>query len=89
MGKQDFARQAISTRYLGPTNHRGARIAASCEAGRLVLGWDDGLDVFANHQKAALALAAKLGWKGPWVGGAPGKRSLGYVFVDASAAGLK
>jgi hypothetical protein len=26
--------QAIQTRFLGPTNHRGARVVAWCDAGR-------------------------------------------------------
>lgn len=72
---QSFARQAITTKYLGPTDKRGARIVASCEAGRIVVGWNDSLEQFPNHRAAALALAKRLGWGGPWVGGAPGGRS--------------
>lgn len=30
--------QAIETRYHGPTNTRGARVSARCEAGRITLG---------------------------------------------------
>jgi hypothetical protein len=75
--------QAIETRYLGPTNFRGARVKALCEAGRVVVAWDDGLDVAGNHDVAARVLIKKLGWndgRGRWVrGGLP--KSRGYVYV--------
>ena len=80
MSKQTYARQAIEVRTLGPTNTRGARAVARCEAGRLTVAWDDGLDAFGNARAAALALAKRLGWDGPWIGG--GTRA-GWVFVDA------
>lgn len=69
-----YGRQAITTRYLGPTDHRGARVVARCEAGRITVPWDHALDIFANHRAAALALARKLGWDGEhyvgmWVSG--------------------
>jgi hypothetical protein len=54
--------QAISTKYHGPTNHRGARIKASCEAGSLTVGYDYSLGSEANHIRAIRALIAKLGW---------------------------
>lgn len=69
--------QGIETRYLGPTNHRGPRILARCEAKRITIPWDDGLDVRANHEGAARALCDALGWSGEWVGVST-KR--GYVF---------
>jgi hypothetical protein len=75
-------RQAITTKHLGPTNHRGSRIKATCEAGSLTLSRSYELNASEDHKKVALALVAELGW-GPvsnWVGG--GTKS-GYVFVDA------
>lgn len=54
--------QAILTRYLGPTNFRGSRVKAWCQAGSVTLSWNDALDVNANHDAAAIALRAKLGW---------------------------
>lgn len=54
--------QAIVTKYLGPTNYRGSRVKATCQAGSLILPWDDALDVEANHDMAASALRTKLGW---------------------------
>ena len=57
--------QAITTRYLGPTNHRGSRVRAECKAGSVTLQWDDALDSDGNHRMAAEALLRKLGWKEP------------------------
>ena len=62
--------QAIRTRYYGPTNTRGSRITASCEAGRLTVPYDHALDLDDNHKAAADALTAKLGWtRWRYVGG--------------------
>lgn len=81
--------QAIETRYLGPTNSRGARVKASCEAGSVTVPWDHALDSIANHDAAARALIFKLGWDGDalpsdgrWHRG--GRRGAGYVYVLAS-----
>lgn len=54
--------QAIRTRYIGPTNHHGARYSAQCDAGRIVVVAVQELDVPANHEHAAQALAQRLGW---------------------------
>lgn len=73
-----FARQAISTKFLGATNHRGSRIRVTAEAGSLTVEWAHELDVFENHARAARLFADKMGWKGEWFGGATRD---GYVFV--------
>lgn len=70
--------QAIETRFLGPTNFRGSRIVAKCEAKRMIVSWDDGLDVQANHEAACKALCVALGWDGEWVGASTPK---GYIFA--------
>lgn len=76
--------QAITTKYLGPTNHRGSRIVAQCNAKRIVVEWDDSLDVAENHTRAAQNLATQLGWDGPWHGGAlPESNSHAYCFVQS------
>ena len=54
--------QAIQTKYLGPSNYRGARIKAWCEAGSLTIDYPDELSGQACHRKAAESLQAKLGW---------------------------
>lgn len=56
-------RQAIKTKYLNPTNFKGARIVAECTAKRIVLGWKDELNPSENHVHAAIQLADSLGWK--------------------------
>lgn len=62
-------RQAIVTRYHGPTNTRGSRISATAEAGRIYVAYDYALDATENHAAAARAFAAKWGWSGEWKGG--------------------
>ncbi len=78
-------RQAISTKYLGPTDHRGSRVSARCQACSLTVAWDDALDVTENHTAAAKALATKLQWVGRWIGGAlPDGR--GNCYIQATGA---
>lgn len=55
--------QAIKTKWLSPTNNRGTRIAASCQAGRLIVDYEYELGIDDNHARAARMLADKLGWK--------------------------
>ncbi len=55
-------RQAIQTKYFGPTNFRGARIKAECSAGSIIIGWDYSKDVEGNHEAALCALRMKLDW---------------------------
>lgn len=62
-------RLAIDTEYKGPTDHRGARIIARCDAGRATVPWNYALNVDENHRAAARVLADRLGWAGTWVGG--------------------
>jgi hypothetical protein len=54
--------QAIVTKYLGPTNYRGARIKATCNAKSITVSRDRGLNISANHAAAARELALQLGW---------------------------
>ena len=54
--------QAIRTKYLGPTNTRGARIKATCEAGNLTISYRYNLNTSDMHRKAAFDLLDKLGW---------------------------
>jgi hypothetical protein len=61
--------QAIRTRYYGPTNTRGSRIVASCEAGKVSMGYDHALNIEGNHAAAARLLVAKFGWPGVYYGG--------------------
>lgn len=81
--------QAIQTKFIGPTNYRGSRYKATCEAGTLTLECDHALDAEANHVRVARALIAKLGWfhdatrgdrYAEWYHGGT---ETGYVFVCA------
>lgn len=74
-------RQAIITKYLGPTNCRGARVKATSQAGSITVPWDYALNPSDNHRVAALAFAAKYGWEGKWIGVAD--LGAGYVWVLA------
>lgn len=78
-------RQAIVTKYHGPSNIKGARVSARAEAGSVMLHWDHALNPEDNHKAAAKALAAKFDWTGPWYGGVPHSISGfgGYCFVQA------
>jgi len=75
---------AIETKFIPPTNHRGARVKAFTESGLSVtIPWEHGDGVEANHVAAAQALAHKMDWAGFWVGGGT-KR--GWAFVNSRAA---
>lgn len=77
---RDGMRQAIVTKYRGPTNSRGSRIIASADAGRIVVPLDYSKSTAENHAAAAAALCAKFGWQGELVqGGMPDGK--GYVFA--------
>ena len=54
--------QAIKTKYLGPTNLRGARIKATCFAGSLTIPYLYHLSTNDMHREAAFELIEKLGW---------------------------
>jgi hypothetical protein len=72
--------QAITTKYLGPTNFRGSRIKATAAAGSITVHYDDSLNSEQAHAQAAEALARKFGWAGAYVqGGLPDDH--GYCFV--------
>lgn len=77
-------RQAITTKYLGPTNYRSARVKATCQAGSLITTWNHALNVNDNHDIAVHNLANKLGWTGLWIGGAlPKGDGNCYVLTEA------
>ena len=76
--------QAIVTKYIGPSNVRGARIKATADAGSVIVPKKYELNTEDAHAYAALALARKFGWKGTLImGGMPDKTGYGYVFVFA------
>lgn len=56
--------QAIRTKFVGPTNFRGARIIATSYQYRTVMLYDHELDIDANHERAAELHAVKA-WTSP------------------------
>lgn len=75
--------QAITTKYIAPTNTKGSRIAARCQARRIVVDWNDDLDQAENHAVAAKRLAMSLEWIGEWVGGGlPDDSGFAFVCTD-------
>lgn len=75
--------QAIQTKYFAPGNVRGARIKATAAAGSITVPYDHRLNTEQNHEAAARAFQAKLGWNhenyGHLVGGTLADGT--YVFV--------
>lgn len=77
--------QAITTKYHGPTDFRGACVTARAAAGRKTVSWDYALGIRENHAAAAQALAEKLNWSGVWVsGGLPDESGDVFVIVADS-----
>jgi hypothetical protein len=73
--------KAIQTRFLGPTNTRGARVVAACEGKRTAVSFNyEGLE--KAHDEAARNLASKMGWQGIWYRGGSIKGD-GFVYVCA------
>lgn len=51
-------RRTIQTKYVGPTDSRGARIKATCSHGSAItIPYDSSLNGRENHDAAAIALA--------------------------------
>lgn len=75
--------QAITVKFLSPTNYRGARLKAECDRGSVVIGYphnhSSGLDAATIALKALVSKflaedSARYGtkrnpWSGPWIGG--------------------
>lgn len=76
-----YLRQAIQTRWIPPTNKKGARVSAQADGGRVVVSWDHSLNVDGNHIHAATTLANKLGWPTDIMVGGGLPKSNSYCFV--------
>lgn len=72
-------RQAILTKYLGPTDHRGSRVVARAQAGKVTVPWDYSIDTADNHAAAAKALCSKFDW--PFDSFVQGGTDDGYAFA--------
>lgn len=54
--------QAITVKYLGPTNTKGARYKATCAAGSVIVEYDYAVSILENVKAAIDALVVKLDW---------------------------
>lgn len=76
---------AVQTKFLGPTNTKGARVSVSAMGGgrkRIYVHWDHALNSDENHQAAALEYLKQMGWADrKWVGGGT---ETGYVYVSTA-----
>ena len=72
--------QAIHTKYLSPSNVKGARIKAECYSGSVIIGYPYELSGMDIHAKAVQALCDKLGWKNDYIGGQ--LKNGNYAFVS-------
>lgn len=55
---------AITTKYIGPTNTKGARIKATAGAGSITVTYDYDGSAEDAHKIAAYALVKKMEWDG-------------------------
>lgn len=74
--------QAIITRYLPPTNTRGARIKATAAAGSISIPYPHEFYVEDAHRAAAIALREKLGWTGELTTGCLPSGDYCHVFLN-------
>ena len=89
--------QAIITKYIGPTNSRGARIKAECERGKIFFSYPYELSGDACHRAAVDALTDKFAkedakrngtpkdrsaWKAPYVTGQIPSGEYVHVFTE-------
>ena len=81
--------QAIICKYFGPTNVKGSRIKAQCEAGSITIDYPHELSGQAVYRKAAEALVSKLGWThqnyGELLGGQLPSGEYAFVFNNAAS----
>lgn len=77
-------KQAIITKFLGPTNYKGARVKAYASSARpsVTIPWDHAWSSEQNHTFAARILAERLGWTGTLQAGVISAGSVAHVFID-------
>ena len=96
--------QAIHTKYIPATNHRGSRIKATCERGSITISHDTGLSDDDSHKLAAAMLQKRFAaedhkqygtphaenpWMRPTVmGGLPGGGNA-HVYLEANDVSLR
>jgi hypothetical protein len=81
--------QAIITKWIGPTDHRGDRIKATAAAGSVTVPYKGGTDTLNAHQIAAAALCEKFGWSFCHVPGDLPDGSTAWVRLPTHMVGTK
>ena len=72
--------QAITVKYLNPTDSKPARLKATCEGhGSITISFPYGLSGMNAYAEAANALCQKLMWRGPLIGGWTGRGSAAFL----------
>jgi hypothetical protein len=71
--------QAIVTKYIGPTSHRGARIKATASAGSITIPYDHSQNHDEPFRIAARAFCDKFNWEFDHVSGGLPDGSLVWV----------
>ena len=78
--------QTITTKFLQPTGHTGARIKATSSSGiSMTRNYEHGMSTEENHEEVAMALAERLEWDYDF---AIGDTATGFVFVPVDHSRL-
>ena len=80
--------QAIHVKFLCPTNFKGSRYKATCQAGSVTVHSDHGLNPSQNAARAAIALCVKLDWTGELVEGGLPDGSYAFVFTSGDKVSI-
>ncbi len=80
--------QAITVKYIGPSNTKPSRLKATAANGHSVTvpySLPDETADWQGYNRAALALCEKLGWTGEMIAGAIDNGAYVYVFTDKTS----
>lgn len=77
--------QAIQTSFIPCTNTKPNRIKAECQAGKIIISWDYGLNQEDNHSLVCELLIDKFKWNCKFVSGQLKDGSYVHVLYDWSA----
>lgn len=78
-----YSRASITTKFIAPTNHRGARIKATCQAGSVTIPYPHEVGQTEAHWEAVRELLTRKGlsWGERWAIGSQGPSASGYSFT--------
>lgn len=74
-------RQAIITKYSGPSSRHGARVWARCSTKTVSVDWDNALSREDNHDRAAVKLVKAMEWNFVMLLSGSMPDSSGYAYV--------